>query len=78
MIDSWAADDEATERYREKVKRRVSASVVSSISREWGVSETKVECLLTDLSATQLDDATSDATVAAVLDKCDVDPRVVK
>ena len=73
-----AADDEATERYREKVKRRVSASVVSSLSREWGVPEAKIECLLDDLSVSQLEDATSDAAVAAVFDKCGVDPKVTE
>lgn len=74
----FVLDDEATERYREKVKRRVSASVVSSLSREWEVPEAKIECLLSDLSATQLDDATTDATVAAVFDKCGVDPMVAE
>lgn len=73
-----ATDDEAAERYREQVKRRVSASVVSSFSREWGVPEAKVECLLADLRATQFKDATTDAAVAAVFDKCGVDPMVVK
>ncbi len=73
-----ASDDEAAEKYREKVKRRVSTSVVSSFSREWDVPESKVECLLADLSVTQLEDAGSDATVAAVFDKCGVDPAVVE
>lgn len=71
-------DDEATERYREKVSRQVSASVVSSLSREWGVPEEKVECLLADLRVTQLEDVTTDTTVAAVFDKCGVDPEVVE
>lgn len=71
-----AADDEAAEKYREKVKRRVSSSVVSSFSREWDVPESKVECVLADLSVTQLDDAATDSAVAAVFDKCGVDPAV--
>ena len=73
-----AADDEAAERYREQVKHRVSASVVKSLAREWGVPEAKVECVLADVRVAQLKDATTDATVAAVFDKCGVDPRVVK
>jgi len=73
-----ADDDEAAARYREKVKQRVSASVVSSVAREWGVPEAKIECLLADLSLTQLEDAASDAAVAAVFDKCGVDPAVAE
>lgn len=73
-----AADEEATERYREKVGRRVSASVVGSLAREWGVPEEKVECLLVDLRVTQLEDGTTDTTVAAVFDRCGVDPEVVE
>lgn len=72
-----AVDDEAAERYRAKVSRRVSASVVSSLSREWGVPEAKVECLLADLSVVQLDDVATDTTVAKVFDMCGVDPGVV-
>ncbi len=71
-------DDEATERYREKVSRQVSASVVSSLSREWGVPEEKVECLLADLRVTQLEEVTTDTAVAAVFDRCGVDPEVVE
>ena len=73
-----AANDEAAERYREQVNRRVSASVVRSLSREWGVPEAKVECVLADVRVSQLKDASTDATVAAVFDKCGVDPEVVK
>ena len=72
-----AGDDEAAEEYQEKVKRRVSSSVVSSFSREWDVPESKVECVLADLNVTQLDDAATDSAVAAVFDKCGVDPAVV-
>lgn len=72
------ADDETAAQYREKVKRRVSSSVVSSFSREWNVSESDVECVLADLSVTQLDDAASDAAVASVFEQCRVDPAVVK
>lgn len=73
-----SSDDEMETQYREKVKRRVSASVVSSFSREWGVSESAVECVLADVGVTQLDDAASDAAVAAVFEKCDIDPSMVK
>ena len=69
-------DDEVAEKYREKVKRRVSSSVVSSFSREWDVPESKVECVLADLSVTQLDDAATDTAVAAVFEKCGIDPAV--
>lgn len=73
-----AADDEATERYREKVKRQVSASIASSLSREWGVPEARVECVLGDLRVSQLGDATTDATVSAIFNKCGVDPIVTE
>lgn len=73
-----SGDEEAAASYREKVKQRVSASVVSSFSREWGVTESRVACVLADLNVTQLDDADTDATVAAVFDRCGVDPAAVK
>ena len=69
---------EEIERYREEVKQRVSTSVVRSFSREWGVSESKVECVLADVSVTELRDAASNTEVAAVFDECGVDPTVVK
>ena len=75
---SAGTDDEAAERYREKVERRVSSSVVSSFSREWGVPESKVECVLADLDVTQLDDAATDTAVAAVFEGCGVDPSLVR
>jgi hypothetical protein len=80
VSDSTPTNPEAEveARYREKVKRRVSASVVSSFSREWGVPESKIECLLADLSVTQLEDAATDTVVAAVFGKCDVDPAVAE
>lgn len=73
-----ATGEELESRYREKVKRRVSASVVSSFAREWNVSEPKVECVLADLKVTELDDAATDATVAAVFEECGVDPSFVR
>ena len=72
------AEDDASERYREKVNRRVSATVVSSLSREWGVAEAKIECLLADLRFSQLEKATTDTAVASVFDKCGVDPQVTE
>jgi hypothetical protein len=69
--------DEA-ERYREKVKKQVSGSVIRSFSREWNVPESKIECLLADLEVMQLEDAGSDADVAAVFEQCDVDPAVAE
>lgn len=72
------AEDDSEARYREKVKRRVSASIVSSFSREWGVAESAVECVLADVGVNELDDVSTDASVAAVFEKCGVDPSIVK
>lgn len=75
---SSAIDDEAAAKYQEKVKKRVSASVVSSFAREWDVPEPKVECLLVDLNVMQLEDAATDVKVAAVFKRCGVDPAVAE
>ena len=66
------------EKYQAEVKQRVSRSIVSSFSRDWGVSEASVECVLADVEIIQLSDVASDDDVAAVFDKCGVDTAVVK
>jgi|SRR5210317_537471 hypothetical protein len=68
--------DTFAEEYKAKVDKQVSESVVNSLVREWEISEEQVRCLLGDLRPSQLDRAGSDPAVAAVFDKCGVDPAV--
>jgi len=70
------APDEAAAAYKAKVNKKVSDSVVNSLVREWGISETQAACLLADLRASQLGRANSDPAVQAVFESCGVDPSV--
>ena len=70
-----SADKDAAE-YKAKVDKKVSESVVNSLAREWEISEEQARCLLGDLRPYQLESASSDPAVAAVFDKCGVDPAV--
>jgi hypothetical protein len=70
-----SVDADAAE-YKAKVDKQVSESVVNSLAREWKIPEEQVRCLLGDLRPSQLERAGSDPAVAAVFDKCGVDPAV--
>lgn len=68
--DITAAEVADEDRYRTKVRKKVSASVVSSFAREWGVPEAKVECLYEKIDVTKFEDADSDPAVAAAFEQC--------
>ena len=68
--------DGAAAAYKEKVREKMSNSVVNSLVREWGVPEADVRCVLAQLKLSQIEQVQSDPAVRAVFEECGVDPAV--
>jgi hypothetical protein len=71
-------DTNAEEDYKNEVRAQMRRSKKRSMVGSYGISEEQADCLLDNLSTAQLMTAQSDPEVQAVIEKCGVDPAVVK
>jgi hypothetical protein len=74
-------DDETATKYKAKVQKRLSKSILNSTIRELakvGVAEANVRCILKDHSYRELAKDKNTPEVQAVFKECDVDPDHIK
>jgi len=72
------SDDEIAAEYQNKVRAKMSESLVNSFQREWGVTEDEARCVIENIDTVDLMQAETDPEVQAQLRACGVDPAVVK
>jgi len=71
-------NDERAEEYKKDVKAQMRRSLRNGLMRDYGISEEQANCLVENLSVGQLKTAQSDLEAQAEIEKCGVNPAIIK
>lgn len=73
-----ALSDERQQAYKDKVRAQMKKSLKNGLVRDYGITEEQADCLVENLSTSQLKTAQSDLEVQAIIEACGVDPSLIK